>query len=159
MDIKSFDYLNFYDHVLNNRESANPFICQRCSYLSLDTVSCKGIPDQNHFCDNYYCRSCFKREYCINPSCLRECREINRVEIRSQSVIDIKCYGCNTNIKYSQLVEHIKTCSELKSRCLFRDCNYFCNYREMSQHFREKHEFSLNARFRDEMNRLEGFYY
>ena len=84
-------------------------ICPICLKVLLDPIECNQC--QAIVCENCYFILKSADKNCFNEGCKGKYIKANKFVREILSNLSIKCYGCNKdNIKYSEYLEHIKSC-------------------------------------------------
>lgn len=84
-------------------------ICPICLKVLLDPIECNQC--QAIICENCYFILKSADKNCFNEGCKGTYIKANKFVREILSNLSVKCYGCNRdNIKYTDYLEHIKTC-------------------------------------------------
>ena len=94
-------------------------ICPICLKVLLDPIECNK-------CEAIICENCYfilksADKNCFNEGCKVTYIKANKFVREILSNLSIKCYGCNKdNIRYTDYLEHIKTCESYLSNPILK---------------------------------------
>ncbi len=94
-------------------------ICPICLKVLLDPIECNK-------CEAIICENCYfilksADKNCFNEGCKGTYIKANKFVREILSNLSIKCYGCNKdNIRYTDYLEHIKTCESYLSNPILK---------------------------------------
>ena len=94
-------------------------ICPICLKILLDPIECNK-------CEAIICENCYfilksADKNCFNEGCKGTYIKANKFVREILSNLSIKCYGCNKdNIRYTDYLEHIKTCESYLSNPILK---------------------------------------
>ena len=94
-------------------------ICPICLKVLLDPIECNK-------CEAIICENCYfilksADKNCFNEGCKGTYIKANKFVREILSNLSIKCYGCNKdNIRYTDYLEHIKTCENYLSNPILK---------------------------------------
>ena len=130
-------------------------ICPICLKVLLDPIECNQC--QAIVCENCYFILKSADKNCFNEGCKGKYIKANKFVREILSNLSIKCYGCNQdNLKYSDYLEHIKSCEGYLSNPILKKLSLINQKsEEIVKLKKEKEELMKEARKKNQISDQE----